>query len=258
MVNCNPETVSTDPTLPDRLYFEPLTGEDVIEIVQREQAKGELLGVIVQLGGQTPLRLAAELQAAGVTILGTSPDSSIWPKIASALPSWSSAWGCCSRPTASRGAATRRSRWPSGSAIRCCCGRPTCSAGAAWRWSTGRSSSIIISPPRWRCRGPARSGHRLRLPAAHRRRSPTSCASSSRCTPRRSTTPRPITFFLTGAELPGRPSMGAWLTYGLGSENAEPARVRRHDLARQGGVVRPDLLRLLLGQRLPAVAVSRA
>ncbi|MEO7601652.1 MAG: carbamoyl-phosphate synthase large subunit [Sphingomicrobium sp.] len=75
MVNCNPETVSTDPDTSDRLYFEPLTGEDVLEIVHREKEKGELLGVIVQLGGQTPLKLAAELQAAGVTILGTSPDS---------------------------------------------------------------------------------------------------------------------------------------------------------------------------------------
>jgi carbamoyl-phosphate synthase large subunit len=75
MVNCNPETVSTDPDTSDRLYFEPLTAEDVLEIVRREQEKGELLGVIVQLGGQTPLKLAEELQAAGVPILGTSPDS---------------------------------------------------------------------------------------------------------------------------------------------------------------------------------------
>jgi len=75
MVNCNPETVSTDPDTSDRLYFEPLTVEDVLEIVRREQEKGELLGVIVQLGGQTPLKLAEELQAAGVPILGTSPDS---------------------------------------------------------------------------------------------------------------------------------------------------------------------------------------
>ncbi len=75
MVNCNPETVSTDPDTSDRLYFEPLTAEDVLEIVRREQEKGELLGVIVQLGGQTPLKLAAQLQAAGVPILGTSPDS---------------------------------------------------------------------------------------------------------------------------------------------------------------------------------------
>jgi carbamoyl-phosphate synthase large subunit len=75
MVNCNPETVSTDPDTSDRLYFEPLTVEDVLEIVRREQERGELLGVIVQLGGQTPLKLAEELQSAGVPILGTSPDS---------------------------------------------------------------------------------------------------------------------------------------------------------------------------------------
>jgi carbamoyl-phosphate synthase large subunit len=75
MVNCNPETVSTDPDTSDRLYFEPLTAEDVLEIVRREMESGELLGVIVQLGGQTPLKLAQELQNAGVPILGTSPDS---------------------------------------------------------------------------------------------------------------------------------------------------------------------------------------
>jgi carbamoyl-phosphate synthase large subunit len=75
MVNCNPETVSTDPETSDRLYFEPLTIEDVLEIVTREAEKGELAGVIVQLGGQTPLKLAQELQKAGVPILGTSPDS---------------------------------------------------------------------------------------------------------------------------------------------------------------------------------------
>ncbi len=75
MVNCNPETVSSDPDTSDRLYFEPLTAEDVLEIARREQASGELLGVIVQLGGQTPLKLAAELQAAGIPILGTSPDN---------------------------------------------------------------------------------------------------------------------------------------------------------------------------------------
>ena len=75
MVNCNPETVSTDPETSDRLYFEPLTEEDVLSIIVKEQERGELLGVIVQLGGQTPLKLAAGLQAAGVPILGTSPDS---------------------------------------------------------------------------------------------------------------------------------------------------------------------------------------
>ncbi|WP_306232423.1 carbamoyl-phosphate synthase large subunit [Agrococcus beijingensis] len=75
MVNCNPETVSTDYDTSDRLYFEPLTLEDVLEIVHVEQASGELVGVIVQLGGQTPLGLARGLEAAGVPILGTTPDA---------------------------------------------------------------------------------------------------------------------------------------------------------------------------------------
>ncbi|MHB8530570.1 MAG: carbamoyl-phosphate synthase large subunit [Caulobacteraceae bacterium] len=75
MVNCNPETVSTDFDTSDRLYFEPLTAEDVLEIIAVEASRGELLGVVVQFGGQTPLKLAHPLQAAGVPILGTSPDS---------------------------------------------------------------------------------------------------------------------------------------------------------------------------------------
>ncbi len=75
MVNCNPETVSTDYDTSDRLYFEPLTAEDVLEIVHVEQSKGQFDGVIVQFGGQTPLNLARALEAAGVPILGTSPDA---------------------------------------------------------------------------------------------------------------------------------------------------------------------------------------
>ena len=75
MVNCNPETVSTDYDTSDRLYFEPLTLEDVLEVVHAETQAGPVLGVITQLGGQTPLGLAAGLKAAGVTILGTSPDA---------------------------------------------------------------------------------------------------------------------------------------------------------------------------------------
>ena len=75
MVNCNPETVSTDYDTSDRLYFEPLTLEDVLEIIHAESGSGELLGVIVQLGGQTALGLAQGLKAAGVPILGTSPDA---------------------------------------------------------------------------------------------------------------------------------------------------------------------------------------
>ncbi|WP_395712563.1 carbamoyl-phosphate synthase large subunit [Reyranella sp.] len=75
MVNCNPETVSTDYDTADRLYFEPLTAEDVIELVEVERRRGELLGLIVQFGGQTPLKLAKPLEAAGIPILGTSPDA---------------------------------------------------------------------------------------------------------------------------------------------------------------------------------------
>ena len=75
MVNCNPETVSTDYDTSDRLYFEPLTAEDVLELIDVEQSKGTLLGVIVQFGGQTPLKLAQPLEDAGIPILGTSPDA---------------------------------------------------------------------------------------------------------------------------------------------------------------------------------------
>ncbi|MBX8826137.1 carbamoyl-phosphate synthase large subunit [Ochrobactrum sp. SFR4] len=75
MINCNPETVSTDYDTSDRLYFEPLTDEDVIEILRKEQEKGTLHGVIVQFGGQTPLKLANALEKANIPILGTSPDA---------------------------------------------------------------------------------------------------------------------------------------------------------------------------------------
>ena len=75
MINCNPETVSTDYDTSDRLYFEPLTLEDVLEVIDAESASGELVGVVVQLGGQTALGLARGLLEAGVTILGTTPDA---------------------------------------------------------------------------------------------------------------------------------------------------------------------------------------
>ncbi len=75
MVNCNPETVSTDYDTSDRLYFEPLTAEDVLEILDIEKSNGTLKGVIVQFGGQTPLKLAQALEDAGIPILGTSPDA---------------------------------------------------------------------------------------------------------------------------------------------------------------------------------------
>ena len=75
MINCNPETVSTDYDTSDKLYFEPLTFEDVLSIINKEKENGEVLGVIVQLGGQTPLKIAANLEKAGVKILGTSVDA---------------------------------------------------------------------------------------------------------------------------------------------------------------------------------------
>ncbi len=75
MVNCNPETVSTDYDTSDRLYFEPLTEEDVVELIRAEQESGTVKGVIVQLGGQTPLKLAEVLEREGIPILGTSPDA---------------------------------------------------------------------------------------------------------------------------------------------------------------------------------------
>ena len=75
MVNCNPETVSTDYDTSDRLYFEPLFAEDVLSLLRKEQEKGHLLGCIVQYGGQTPLKLSLALEAAGIPILGTSADA---------------------------------------------------------------------------------------------------------------------------------------------------------------------------------------
>ncbi len=75
MINCNPETVSTDYDTSDRLYFEPLTSEDVLEVLNTENENGKLKGVIVQLGGQTPLKLANDIQEAGYKILGTSPNA---------------------------------------------------------------------------------------------------------------------------------------------------------------------------------------
>ncbi|OZB83945.1 MAG: carbamoyl phosphate synthase large subunit, partial [Microbacterium sp. 14-71-5] len=75
MVNCNPETVSTDYDTSDRLYFEPLTLEDVLEVLHAEAQSGTILGVVCQLGGQTPLGLAKGIEAAGYTVLGTSPEA---------------------------------------------------------------------------------------------------------------------------------------------------------------------------------------
>ena len=89
MVNCNPETVSTDYDTSDRLYFEPLTAESVISLIKTEEKLGKVVGVIVQLGGQTPLKLSKALKEAGINILGTSPRQLILQKIANNLKSCS-------------------------------------------------------------------------------------------------------------------------------------------------------------------------
>ena len=100
MVNCNPETVSTDYDISDRLYFEPLTFEDVIEIYDAELAAGPVAGVIVQLGGQTPLSLAARLAKAGVPILGRGPEPSTPLRTAKPSASFFSTPTCPLRRTA--------------------------------------------------------------------------------------------------------------------------------------------------------------
>ena len=124
MVNCNPETVSTDYDTADRLYFEPLTAEDVLEVVEREQP----IGVVVQFGGQTPLKLARRLVEHGVPILGTSPaaidlaeDRERFGDLLAELGLRAPDWAIAATPT-------RPSRPRSASATPCSCGRPTCSA----------------------------------------------------------------------------------------------------------------------------------
>ena len=97
MVNCNPETVSTDYDTSDRLYFEPLTGEDVLEILRVEQQNGTLHGVIVQFGGQTPLKLADTLERAGIPFSAHRPTPSIWPRTATASSACSTSSASSSR-----------------------------------------------------------------------------------------------------------------------------------------------------------------
>ena len=142
MVNCNPETVSTDYDTSDRLYFEPLTLEDVLEIVHAESLAGPIAGVICQLGGQTPLGLAQGLEDAGVPIVGTSP-------AAIHLAEERGAFGRRARRGRAAGAQARHGvvvrarprRSRPRSATRCWCGRRTSSAAAAWRSCTTTSRS---------------------------------------------------------------------------------------------------------------------
>ena len=132
MVNCNPETVSTDYDTSDRLYFEPLTLEDVLEIVHKENP----VGMIVQYGGQTPLKLARALEANGVPIIGTSPESIDVAGTASASRSCCTNSACASRPTARPAPRTKRWPTPPRSATRWWCARATCWAAARWKSCT--------------------------------------------------------------------------------------------------------------------------
>ncbi len=149
MVNCNPETVSTDYDTSGRLYFEPLTLEDVLEVLHAEQASGPVAGVIVQLGGQTPLGLARGAgrrgRAGGRDQPGGDPPGR-GPGGVRRAAGRRRADRAQARHRAPRSARPRRS--PPRSATRCWCGPPTCSAAAAWRSST--------TTPRWRptCAGP--------------------------------------------------------------------------------------------------------
>jgi carbamoyl-phosphate synthase large subunit len=129
MVNCNPETVSTDYDTADRLYFEPLTFEDVMAIVERERSAGGSVACVVQFGGQTPLKLALALQEAGVEFSARRPTRSTWRKTASASRSCCGTSACRSRRAAPRCRVKRRGKWPTASATRWSCARPTCSGG---------------------------------------------------------------------------------------------------------------------------------
>ena len=157
MVNCNPETVSTDYDTSDRLYFEPLTLEDVLEVVAAEQASGPVAGVIVQLGGQTPLGLARALAAAGVPVVGTLAGRHP-PGRGPGRVRRGAGGGRAARAAVRHGDVRRRTRRQVADEI----GYPvlvrpsTCSAAAGWRSST--------TTPRWRptSRGPPRPARGIR------------------------------------------------------------------------------------------------
>ena len=151
MVNCNPETVSTDYDTSDRLYFEPLTLEDVLEIVHAEQQAGPIAGVICQLGGQTPLGLAQGLADAGVKIVGTQPEAI---HLAEERGAFGKVLAEAGLPAPKHGMAHVRSRRQAdrrrASAIPCWCARRTSWVDAAWRSSTTTTGCAPTSrrPPR--------------------------------------------------------------------------------------------------------------
>ena len=130
MVNCNPETVSTDYDTSDRLYFEPLTLEDVLEIIHKEKPEG----VIVQYGGQTPLKLSRPLEAAGAPIIGTSPDSIDMAEDRERFQVLVKNLGLKQPANATARTEDQALRWRAPSDFRWWCVLRTCSAAAPWKW----------------------------------------------------------------------------------------------------------------------------
>ena len=182
MVNCNPETVSTDYDTSDRLYFEPLGIEEVLAICEREQP----VGVVIQFGGQTPLKLAharSRRPASGSS--GRRSTRSTSPRIASSSARSVASSGSTCRRGGWRARRRRRSASPSASATRFSCGRPTCSAAARWSSATtprrsrqaSRHARAFSSTGSWRARSSSTS---TRCATAARRSSPRSCSTSRR------------------------------------------------------------------------------
>ena len=157
MINCNPETVSTDYDTSDRLYFEPLTAEDVANVLDAEQAAGgKLVGVIVALGGQTPLKLASSLPPSSSSAPARPP--STWPRTGSG--GTRCAVRCTSPNPREERRPARRRRWRSQatSVTRSCCARATCWADGPWRSSTTTTPSGASCTPSRLVRWPARAG----------------------------------------------------------------------------------------------------
>ena len=162
MVNCNPETVSTDYDTSDRLYFEPLTPDDLAAVLDAEQrasvGAGRLVGVIVSLGGQTPLKLAA--CSLPTWCWGRTRPPSTWPRTASSGTSCARGWASPNRRGERPPHRPRRWRWPPRSAIPSWCGRPMSSAVGPWRSSTTTSGwwRRWRPCPGWAGRWDARAG----------------------------------------------------------------------------------------------------
>ena len=146
MVNCNPETVSTDYDTSDRLYFEPLTVEDVLEIVAAETEAGPVAGVVVQLGGQTPLGLAQHWNAPECPSSAPARRPSISPRTAASSARCSRRPDCSPRASAPRSRTRRPARSPRKSATRCWCARATSSVGAAWKSSMTKRLCRLTEP----------------------------------------------------------------------------------------------------------------